>query len=181
MHKKACKSHKLVNSHKLLRNLTSRNLKSQAALEFLTTYIWAFVVILVAIGALYYFGLFDFSKFLPQRCLFPSQFECIDYSFVGDQVRLRLANNIGEDVSVRSFSITNDASYPLSCSGPPAVPFDWAADTDMDFVFLGCQNGTFIIGERTDAKITMNYCSTQTANCPEHTINGKITAVVNRP
>ena len=161
-----------------------KKLKSQAALEFLTTYAWAFLVILVTIGALYSFGAFDFSKFLPQRCLFPSQFECIDYSFMGapvNEVRLRLANNLGENIRVTSFSITNDAVNPLGCSSLPASPIDWARDTERDFVFSGCQNGVFIIGERTDAKITMKYCSPLTAGCPEHTVNGKITAVVIEP
>lgn len=158
-----------------------KKLKSQAALEFLTTYAWAFLVILVTIEALYYFGAFDFSKFLPQRCLFPSQFECIDYSFVGDQVRLRLANNLGENIRVTSFSITNDAVNPLGCSSLPASPIDWARDTEQDFVFSGCQDGVFLVGERTEAKITMTYCSPLTAGCPEHTVNGKITAVVIKP
>ena len=41
--------------------------KSQAALEFLTTYAWAFLVIIIMIGALAYFGvwlnaIFNFSK-----------------------------------------------------------------------------------------------------------------------
>ena len=161
-----------------------KKLKSQAALEFLTTYAWAFLVILVTIGALYSFGAFDFSKFLPQRCLFPSQFECIDYSFMGapvNEVRLRLANNLGENIRVTSFSITNDAVNPLGCSSLPASPIDWARDTERDFVFSGCQNGAFIVGERADAKITMKYCSPLTAGCPEHIVNGKITAVVTKP
>jgi len=42
-------------------------IKGQAALEFLTTYGWAFLVILVAIGGLSYFGVFDFSKYSPDR------------------------------------------------------------------------------------------------------------------
>src|SRR3989338_7093244 len=152
--------------------------RSQAALEFLTTYAWAFLVILITLGALYYFGVFDFSKFLPQRCLFPSQFECIDYSFVGNpvnQVRLKLANDIGENIQVTGFTITNDAVNPLSCSSlVPALPVDWIRDTEKDFTFSGCQNGAFIVEERTDAKITMKYYSPATPSKPEHTVNGRI-------
>ena len=40
-----------------------------AALEFLTTYGWAFLVVLVAIGALVYFGIFQVSGVLtPAYC-----------------------------------------------------------------------------------------------------------------
>ena len=183
MRKKSENSHKFSNRHKLLRNLTARNLKSQAALEFLTTYAWAFVVILIAISALYYFGIFDFSKFLSQRCLFPSQFECIDFSFVGDEVRFRLVNGIGENVRITNFEITNDASSPLSCTAasPSPLPFDWNNGLELDFVFNVCQNGAFIVGERTEAKITMNYFAINTPSQPSHEIKGKITAVVNSP
>ena len=44
--------------------------KSQAALEFLTTYGWAFLIILIMIGALSYFGILSPSKLLPNRCNF---------------------------------------------------------------------------------------------------------------
>ena len=42
--------------------------KSQAALEFLTTYGWAFLVILIMIGTLAYFGILSPGKILPNRC-----------------------------------------------------------------------------------------------------------------
>ena len=154
--------------------------KSQAALEFLTTYAWAFLVISIAIGALYYFGIFNFSKLLPQKCQFPSQFECIDFSFVGNEIRLKLINNIGETVMVTNFDVTNDAALPLSCT-IPAVPFEWENGLEKDFVFSDCQNGAFIVGERAEAKIGMFYFAINTPSNPVHKANGKITAVVNRP
>ena len=100
---------------------------------------------------------------------------------MGGKIGLRLANNIGEDIRITSFSATNDAVSPLGCGSPPGLPIDWAKGTEQDFVFSGCQNGAFIIGERTDAKITMKYCSPATAGCPEHAVIGKITAIVIRP
>lgn len=157
--------------------LISRGHRSQAALEFLTTYAWAFLVILITIGALYYFGVFEFSKFLPQRCTFTSQFECIDFAFVGDEVRLRLMNNLGEEININSFTITNDAASPLACTAPTAVE-GWQPGNEIDFVFSGCTGGAFIQGERTEARITMAYCAPATSGCPEHKVTGKITAVV---
>ena len=151
--------------------------KAQAALEFLTTYAWAFLVILLTIGALYYFGVFDFSKFLPQRCTFTSQFECADFAFVGDEARIRLINNIGEEVNINGFAITNDASTPLSCTTPSPVA-GWQPGNEIDLVFGDCTGGAFIQGEMTEAVITMAYCAPATSGCPEHKVTGKITAVV---
>ncbi len=166
-----------------------KEVKSQAALEFLTTYAWAFIAIMIVIGALYYFGVFDFAKFLPQKCSFSSQFECIDYSFVDDTIRLKLVNNLGEDIKITGFDIYNDGASPL-CNDLPPEDFDWLAGTERDFVFDNCAGGGFIINERAEAIVVINYCAIATANCqypcdptpplncPEHTIKGKITAVV---
>jgi len=155
--------------------------KSQAALEFLTTYAWAFLVILITIGGLYYFGIFNFSKLLPQKCFFPSQFECLAFSFAGDptnEVRFRLVNSIGEEINVNSFEITNGAPAPLACTSPTPIS-NWRSGVEMDFTFTGCTDGGFIKGERMEAKITMRYCAPATPSCPEHIVNGLITAVVN--
>ena len=158
-----------------------KEVRSQAALEFLTTYAWAFLVILITLGALYYFGIFDFAKFLPQQCTFPSQFQCIDFSFVGDEVRFRLVNNIGERISVNAIDITNDAQNPLQCpSIVPTIPpsFIWDSGVETDFVLGSCFDGVFISGERTEAKITFTYFAVDTPSQPLHTFTGKITAVV---
>ena len=42
--------------------------KGQAALEFLMTYGWAILVVLIVIGALAYFGVLDPKRFLPEKC-----------------------------------------------------------------------------------------------------------------
>src|SRR3989338_1272469 len=102
-------------------------MKSQAALEFLTTYVWAFFVIAITVGALYYFGIFDFSKYLPQKCVFPSQFKCLDFSLKPTEIRFKLANNLGEDIKVTALQLTDESAVSLSCT-PPAG-FDWAHST----------------------------------------------------
>ncbi|MBU0536711.1 MAG: hypothetical protein KKE20_07120 [Nanoarchaeota archaeon] len=42
--------------------------RSQAAMEFLLTYGWAIIVVLVVIGALGYFGVLDPTMLLPEKC-----------------------------------------------------------------------------------------------------------------
>ena len=53
--------------------------KGQAATEFLTTYGWAFLVILIMIGTLAYFGILKPSKLLPDRCNFGPEVNCLDF------------------------------------------------------------------------------------------------------
>ena len=76
--------------------------KAQGALEFLMTYGWAFLVILIMIGALAYFGVLSPTKFLPERCTFGSQFICKDYVITSDgssgEVTAKLQNNLGQAI-----------------------------------------------------------------------------------
>src|SRR4030042_2393855 len=75
--------------------------KAQAALEFLTTYGWSFLVILVMIGALAYFGIRSPSRFLPERCNVGPEFTCEEYRVTNSdgRVAIKFTNNIGETIS----------------------------------------------------------------------------------
>ena len=42
--------------------------KAQAAMEFLMTYGWAILVVLIVIGALAYFGVLNPQNLLPEKC-----------------------------------------------------------------------------------------------------------------
>ena len=151
--------------------------KSQSALEFLSTYAWAFIVITVTISALYYFGIFDFAKFLPQKCIFQSQFKCLDFSLNPSQVKIKLVNNLGEDITVTSIGITNDASPPVSCT-LPLIPFDWALTTEKELTFTSCSGGAYLPDNRVELKISLSYFAVNTPSRPIHTINGKINGKV---
>ncbi|MBI2652323.1 hypothetical protein HYX00_02550 [Candidatus Woesearchaeota archaeon] len=159
--------------------------KSQAALEFLTTYAWAFIVITVTIGALYYFGIFDFSKYLPQKCVFPSQFKCLDFSLKPTEVRFKLVNNLGEDICVKSMQITNDATPPISCT-PNAQPqgscgaseFQWVHATEKDLSFATCTGGAYVADTRVELRVSLSYYAVNTPSRPIHSINGRINGKV---
>lgn len=77
--------------------------KAQAAMEFLMTYGWAILVVLVAIGALAYFGVLSPDKFLPERCTGSSGFDCMDKASIdadGDAVMFVIKNNLGHRLNV---------------------------------------------------------------------------------
>ena len=80
--------------------------KAQSALEFLTTYGWAFLVILIMIGALAYFGVLDPSRFLPDKCLFTTGISC-DEGFIdsaGPTINARLVNGLGKNIVVDDYA-----------------------------------------------------------------------------
>lgn len=69
--------------------------RAQAALEFITTYGWALVVILLAIGALTYFGIFDSFIKSPDKCELWPEFFCEESQVSQDgSVHLVIRNNL---------------------------------------------------------------------------------------
>lgn len=150
--------------------------KSQASLEFLSTYAWAFIILVVTISILYYFGVFNFSKFLPQKCSFPSQLKCLDFSLKPSEINVRLLNNIGEDIQVTSLDITNDAITPIRCN--PQSPFSWTRSTSVDVSFTSCRGGGYLPDERVELVITLGYYIINTPSRPIHYVKGKINGKV---
>ncbi len=87
---------------------------AQAAIEFLMTYGWAILVVLVVIGALAYFGVLSPSTFLPEKCTFPAGTSCNDVEVGSNGLRLILQNSGGKDIKVISISFSSDALNSLS-------------------------------------------------------------------
>ena len=74
--------------------------KSQAALEFIMTYGWAILVVLVAIGALAYFGVLNPDQFLPSKCTFQPGIACLDFKATAVSVAVNVQNSLGRDITV---------------------------------------------------------------------------------
>ena len=99
-----------------------RNKRGQAALEFLTTYGWAFLVILVMIGALAYFGVLDPSRFTPQRCQVGVPFNCDGENYVLqndgagiEEFRLRIRNTLNSAYFISAVQVKDGTGAFLDC------------------------------------------------------------------
>ena len=88
--------------------------KAQAAMEFIMTYGWAILVVLMAIGALAYFGVLSPARFLPETCTFPAGTDCVDKATIisgadgTNYIEFALRNNIGFSINITGFT-DNDA------------------------------------------------------------------------
>lgn len=95
--------------------------KSQAAMEFLMTYGWAIVVVMVMVGVLAYFGVFNVKAFLPRRCLSGSDMSCMQdpsffnaYSggaFNSSRISFRVKNNWNFPIQLLSINFS-DGKHP---------------------------------------------------------------------
>ena len=83
--------------------------KAQAAMEFLMTYGWALLAVLVVIGALAYLGILDVETILPERCTFPVPLNCQDHVIQNEALQLVLLNGAGRGMNVRSIVAESEA------------------------------------------------------------------------
>ena len=83
--------------------------KGQAAMEFLMTYGWAILVVLVVIGALSYFGVLSPSTLLPEKCTFPVSVSCSDHQVTASTVVFVLQNGAGRDMRINRISASSEA------------------------------------------------------------------------
>ena len=163
-----------------------KHIKSQAALEFLTTYGWAFLIILLMIGTLAYFGVLNPSKLLPSRCNFGAEFQCIDYqiSAAANTFRLRLKNGIGEAISITAITLGSESTTAYACPGPPAntpaLPFTFTGGSLQDFLLNNCNSGPvgFNAGEKGKVLITINYNTISSGATYSKQVKGEVYTTV---
>jgi len=102
--------------------------KGQAALEFLTTYGWAFLVILVMIGALAYFGVLNPQKYLPEKCIITTGLDCTDWQITKgatSYARVHITNNLGSTITYINMTSTSCSTVAVNNSGiSSGVSFD---------------------------------------------------------
>lgn len=97
--------------------------RAQAALEFLTTYGWAFLIIIVMIASLSYFGVIEPSRFLPDKCLFGTGIgTCFEYTIIGNSIMFKLTNNMGGTLSKIYPLGTNGTNVEITGVTTPCAP-----------------------------------------------------------
>lgn len=92
--------------------------RGQSAIEFLTTYGWSFMILLVAIGALSYIGVFDLSFFVPESCNFGGGIGCPIFALEKDDtsfaVNVQFSNALGDRIEVVNMAV-KDADLEEYC------------------------------------------------------------------
>jgi hypothetical protein len=114
--------------------------KAQAAMEFMMTYGWAILVVLIAITALAYFGVLSPDKFLPEKCTISTGSGLFCSNFNADTttniITLRIKNSLTDSIQITANANIGGAA---DCAITNA-PLNIAADTESDATFL-CAGG----------------------------------------
>ncbi len=169
--------------------------KAQAAMEFLMTYGWAILVVLVVIGALAYFGVLNPQNLLPEKCTLPMGLYCKDHlvSATDSYVSLKLENGMGTGIVIRSIEIEGDPVFNNCNISDPGDLTDGTAYNHIEGRHISNGESTTIkindsygctVSEyngKIKGEITMTYCDdTSGTDCAdfEHTIKGELMATV---
>ena len=82
------------------------NKRGQVALEFLMTYGWAILVVLVVIGALAYFGVLSPTTFIPERCSLQVGLNCPGSKITTSDVTILVENAMGQDIEITGLNVS---------------------------------------------------------------------------
>jgi len=146
------------------------NKKGQAAMEFLMTYGWALLVVLVAIGALAFFGVLNPGQFLPDTCTMPPGIACIESQATTTGITLVLQNGLGDTMNE---AVATNGIYSATLSDgtvctTPALASHASGDTET--VVFTCAGLT--TGSTVQADITLDY--TLASSTLTHAKTGKV-------
>ena len=83
--------------------------KGQSALEYLMTYGWAILIIIIVGGVLYYYGVFSPSKLVGESKVGFSKIQVDQWGITGSDLNLILENRAGDDINITEIYIDGTA------------------------------------------------------------------------
>jgi hypothetical protein len=154
----------------------NKNRKGQAAIEFLSTYGWVLIVLLLALGILANYGLLNPSKYLPDKADFGNQLKVeeyfLDYDANGDGsnnpvLGIKLRNNFARAINITNMTVKKDGQQFEQCK---------ISETSVavgEDVLLACTNLELNKNVKNKFYIEIGFQRNATG-APEHTISGMI-------
>ena len=166
--------------------------RGQVAMEFLMTYGWAIIIILLAVAALWYLGVFSPST--PNRCDLDAPFNCGDVKITNNVVEFSLgvvgtssdqATNLVEEITINGVTCTDVKVFNSDGSSQQDKTFVNGVDPSLDAkssrVKVSCTlaAGTFF-GSQTDkasGQVKLKYENQNSAGI-DHTVLGDIQGTI---
>ncbi len=126
--------------------------KAQAAMEFLMTYGWAILIVLIAIGALMFY--IKPSEILPEKCVISSGsgLFCEKWSADVGQIDLKIKNSLDETLTITTASYITDGTSNCTVALDTAI----AASESAPVTFSGGSCSTLAAsGEKIQGDIAL--------------------------
>jgi hypothetical protein len=163
--------------------------KGQAVMEYLMTYGWALVALILVIGALLATGAFNPSYLVSEECTLQPDLSCTGHALYvenGDEftLKFRLSNGLGYDIMLEGAELTTSdlEAYSLEASD---FEDELLGQGDTTIVEVQLDNMVGSVGDTTRITVSLDYISCApevNPGCeedePVHTVSGRIVARV---
>jgi hypothetical protein len=156
--------------------------KAQAAMEFLMTYGWAILVVLVVLGALTYFGILSPQTLLPSRCeTGETWLKCKDYKVdsAADQITIVLENNWQYDIEISSLDVTSTV-HSCAVTYAAGSEVEIPQGTEASFSLTPCSDSIEAtrVGKKIRHDMTIGWQRSDIASPVSHSMTGVLVAQV---
>lgn len=152
-----------------MENRANRGKKGQAVTEFLITYGWAVLIIVVMVAALASLaqtGVIKSDYILTERCILSAGIACVDFAVREESASVYLMNSMGREIEILNISIGEN------CTGEFNHLLDYGSARVFDI--SGCSNG--LKKARFDSQIIVHYRESRLTG--SKTAKGRITAKI---
>ncbi len=157
--------------------------KGQAAMEYLMTYGWAIVALVIVIAALMATGAFNPSYLIAEECTLQPDLSCTSHVLYLDTggtptLEFRINNGLGYDIMLTSVKVTSSDNVPYDTSYDVVIPQGTTSDIIMQLDEMLTHKD-----EVERMKVSLKYISCApevNPDClssgPEHVVSGRIVA-----
>ena len=155
--------------------------RAQAAVEFLMTYGWALMGILLVVSVIVYFGVIDPNMFVPERCELGYRLDCKDYivtkSTTPPSVSFLAVNNFPEGIYIKNVAV-NHTKFAIACTKSFIYPDGGILVGEIKTISVDCGELTKITSsKKTSFDIIITYYMNGTGNdatAPRFPLYGEI-------
>lgn len=148
--------------------------RGQFSLEFIITYGWVFLIIVGVMTVIYSTGIFSFADFLPEKCEFLGQIQCVEAQISSvaagtATAKVKVSNDFGVDLVI--YNATLSDSFGNRCAGTANLWVQWPIDSTVEVNISGCSGNEFDSGLRFDGDVQITYyrnsswCASPPTNC----------------
>ncbi len=150
--------------------------RGQFAVEYLTTYGWVILSIVVTLSALTYFGMLSPSQYVPDRCRFGYQLICEDFLLeqspnpsIDGQASFKLRNNFARPINITGVTGVDAQRNITACT----TPDDLSVGELGEFVCDVNGTGSLLSGNKYSVPIRIEF-QRNASGAPVHYVTGEI-------
>lgn len=156
------------------------NNKGQSALEYLFTYGWALVVIVIVVAALFMLGILNPATYQQKTCTGFSRLAYQDHALHKDNntFDIRFRNGTGSDINITDLTLSNSSQVNVSATDTATYGNVVAAGAAQTLTYnadsAALVKTTHSVGDPYDMDVKITY----TQNGISHTEQGKCTGQI---